>query len=358
MKILHVNFSFTQGGIDNMMCDIMRCQIQQGHDVSLLIINQKIVEEVFANIPKQVHIYIQGRSEGSRNPWHILRTCWIVNVVIRPHIIHAHHNKVAIMLPFRFCPMILTIHAMNLRPAIYYKYDYVVGITKAVEDNAYTQTKHRFKSDVIYNGIDFDLIKKRNEKLAPIFRIIMVSRLDHEMKGHDILLNAAIILKKKFSKYKFHIDMVGDGKSFSFLSNMIQTNGLSNEVCLMGSKCRTWVYEHLCEYDLLVQPSRHEGFGLTLVEAIAAGIPVLSSNVDGAVEILENGKYGYLFNSEDAEDLARQLSLIMDMNDSVISQKVSDAEQNFKKNYSVQRMTAQYFQLYDKVLKNYKRSYI
>lgn len=352
MKILHVNFSFTQGGIDNMMCDIMRCQVQQGHDVSLLIINQRVAKDVSVNIPKQVNIYILGRPEGSRNLWYILKNCWLVNIIIRPHIIHAHHNKVAVVLPFRHSPMVLTIHAMNLKPVIYRKYNHVVGITRAVSDNAHTLAKCKFSSSIIYNGIDFDLVKKKHNNSSCIFRIIMVSRLDHEMKGHDILLDAATILRDKFSEGQFHIDMVGDGKSKDFLKTLIHKNGLNDVVTLMGERCRNWVYEHLCEYDLLVQPSRHEGFGLTLVEAIAAGIPILSSDVDGAVEILANGKFGYLFKSEDAEDLAEKLSMVMNLDKSIVMQKVEDALQNFKMNYSVQKMTEQYMRLYNKILNN------
>jgi glycosyltransferase involved in cell wall biosynthesis len=64
-------------------------------------------------------------------------------------------------------------------------------------------------------------------------------------------------------------------------------------------------------YDLLVQPSRYEGFGLTVVEAMAAGVPVLVSNIEGPMEIIDNGKYGSYFQVGDHLDCSEKMIHIM-----------------------------------------------
>ena len=88
---------------------------------------------------------------------------------------------------------------------------------------------------------------------------------------------------------------------------MIKDLQLENEVKLLGAKPQQYIFEHLCEYDLFAQPSIYEGFGLTVAEAMAAKIPVLVSENQGPLEIIDNGKYGFSFKNGDAEDCAAKI---------------------------------------------------
>lgn len=54
-------------------------------------------------------------------------------------------------------------------------------------------------------------------------------------------------------------------------------------------KNQEWIYHNLCNFDLFIQPSRFEGFGLTVAEAIAAKVTVLVSNIQGPMEIIDDG---------------------------------------------------------------------
>lgn len=66
----------------------------------------------------------------------------------------------------------------------------------------------------------------------------------------------------------------------------------------------------MCNYDLFVQPSRFEGFGLTVAEAMAAEVPVLVSSGDGPAEITCRDKYGWVFSNGDIDNLIYKIKYI------------------------------------------------
>ena len=86
---------------------------------------------------------------------------------------------------------------------------------------------------------------------------------------------------------------------------------LEKYVTFEGNKTQDYLSEHLCDYDVAIQPSTHEGFGLTVAEAIAAKVPVLVSDIEGPMEIIDNGRYGMFFKKGDIVDLADKLEIIL-----------------------------------------------
>ena len=92
---------------------------------------------------------------------------------------------------------------------------------------------------------------------------------------------------------------------------MTKKNDLENQVNFLGFKDRNYIYKHIKDYDLLLQPSLYEGFGLTVVEAMAAKVPVLVSNIEGPMEVIENGKFGYFFEVGNPKDLSLQIDKII-----------------------------------------------
>ena len=77
------------------------------------------------------------------------------------------------------------------------------------------------------------------------------------------------------------------------------------------STCINYIYEHLHKYDIEVQPSLSEGFGLTAAEAMAAQIPVLVSDQEALLEVIDNGSCGYYFKTGDYVELSQKLIEIM-----------------------------------------------
>lgn len=107
-------------------------------------------------------------------------------------------------------------------------------------------------------------------------------------KGQDILIEAIFILHQKGFK-NISVDFIGDGESKDFLKELVKSKQLENQIHFLGSKEQSYIFSHLKEYDLFVQPSRKEGFGLTVTEAMVAKIPVLVSDQEGPMEIIKMG---------------------------------------------------------------------
>lgn len=155
-------------------------------------------------------------------------------------------------------------------------------------------------------------VKETASQLKNKMIVGTVSRLNDE-KGIDILLNAFALLKKSIPSA--HLLIVGDGSQKADLQGLARQLGIGDAISWLGS--RTWeaAMEYMGLMDVVVVPSRFEGFGLTAVEAMACRKPVVASKVDGLAEVIKNGVNGYLIPAEDITALANALfDLLRDKN--------------------------------------------
>lgn len=127
---------------------------------------------------------------------------------------------------------------------------------------------------------------------------------------------------------------------------------LENHVIFEGLKEQAWIYENLCRYDLFIQPSRYEGFGLTVAEAISAKVPVLVSNIEGPLEIIDGGRLGMTFENENVEDCANKILEFVKQgrNETIIEQ----AYQYVCEHYDVSVTAQKYLNVYRSILKKGK----
>jgi glycosyltransferase involved in cell wall biosynthesis len=135
----------------------------------------------------------------------------------------------------------------------------------------------------------------------PKFTLGIVSRLSRE-KGVDIMLAALPAVLERYPDTELLI--VGDGAERERLLAQAETLGISHAITWVGLQPRERLAGYYAQMDLVVVPSRFEGFGLTAIEAMARGIPVVAAAVDGLREVIEEGVSGRLFAPEDPEALA------------------------------------------------------
>jgi glycosyltransferase involved in cell wall biosynthesis len=198
---------------------------------------------------------------------------------------------------------------------------------------------------VISNGINTSIFKQRTKqyKKTP-FKIIQVSRLIHDKKGQDFLIEAAAALKGKID-----ITFVGEGDSIEFLKSLAREKGVNKYIHFAGKKDQSYIANHLCDYDLFVQPSRYEGFGLTVAEAMAAKVPVLVSSGQGPAEVTCNEKYGWVFKNGDTDDLVQKISYIIEHQDLTMNKALLGL-QYVCENYDVSITAKRYIEEYKKFL--------
>lgn len=346
MHILHVQFLFITGGTETMLVDIINEQIKT-NEVSLLVINDKCNKVLLDKIDSRVKIYYCGRPEGSKNPWYFLKANWLLHK-IHPDIIHTHDDKLRTLLRWRGkAKLVYTKHNVmddsngakqfNLIDSCY-------GISKAA---CLKMQNYGVPAKLVYNGIHPDLIKKKEKDWMPgsILNIIEVGRLDVE-KGQQVVIEALRILKEWKVK-GITMTFIGDGANRPILENMVKEYGLSGIVSFLGMRDRIYIYSHLCDYDLFIQPSLSEGFGLTIAEAMAARLPVITSDQAGSLEVLDGGRLGLSFKTGDAKGLADKMH---DFYKGIISVDVDKGLSYVYANFDIKVTAQRYVEEYKKIL--------
>lgn len=299
MKIVHTLWSLGTGGTESMLADIASEQVKD-NDVFIIIINNVVSKQVLNRIDDRCKILCCHRKVGSKNPLPLLRFNYYL-WKIHADIIHVHMENLGLYLwACRGAKKVRTIHCAFGNATDYKYYDKLFSISEGVRK--YT-LKQGFESTVVYNGIHPEQIKfaAKDNGCGGTLKIVNVGRLQ-EVKGQQLLIEAAnLLLKAGFSAFK--IDLIGDGENRRNLEQMVEYYQLSPYIRFLGMMSRDYVYTHLCDYNLYIQPSLSEGFGLTLAEAMAAGVPVLTSDQEGPMEVIGQGKYGSSFSTGNSQEL-------------------------------------------------------
>lgn len=184
---------------------------------------------------------------------------------------------------------------------IYNRFDAVAGVSEYVCNSAKKNIKFKAEPIVVYNVNDTDRIISlakecnelpKNKKIS----IITVGCLE-KTKGFDRLLNVCKKLKEE--RFEFNLNILGEGIERKNLEKQIEDCGLSGIVRLLGYQ--TNPYKFVKNSDLFVCSSRTEGLSTAVSEAVILGVPVVSTDVSGAKEILgKNDEYGIV--TENSED--------------------------------------------------------
>ena len=304
MRIAHIIWALGTGGAETMLVDIVNAQVET-EAVSVSVINDVMEEDLLKEIDGRCCVRLFHRKKGSRSliPWIKLN---LFLYKFKPDVIHFHLDGMRKMI-LHPAPKVFTIHNVHTSGIEYPKYDALYAISDGVKNYTLQQG---FDATTVWNGIQTKIIKRKASEGyhgAGICKIVCVGRLYITHKGQDILIQALGQLKEQ-GVTKFQLDIIGDGESRCQLETMISKLGLQEYVTLLGQRDRTYIYEHLCDYDLFVLPSRSEGFGLSVAEAMCAKVPVLVCDLEGAMDVIDGGRLGMSFKTEDSISLANQIA--------------------------------------------------
>lgn len=207
------------------------------------------------------------------------------------------------------------------------------------------------KIAVIPSGMDiksfhkFELLDKERKRQEWGFRntdscVVLASRLAH-VKGSDIGVEIA---KRVYEKRKDIVFVfVGSGPMEEELKQKVQENELIDTVRFLG--WRDDVLEIIACADLLLQPSRNEAVGRSLLEAQLLGTPVVASRVGGIPEIVHDGHTGLLFKREDVQDAIEAIERLVDDRKYALN-LAANAKQWVKENFSAEDMIRKIKDLY------------
>lgn len=320
MKILHVG-EYVNGGVATYIRTLVD-GLQDYHDIeNYLVMSEYKSQKEWGNVPKKIFYYKYKRNIA--NIFSAIKQIHEVIEKVNPDIIHVHSTWAGLFvrLPYlikrKKCKIIYTAHGwsfiMDVSKEKKFLYaiierilsivtDKIINISKFEEREALNYGLDKKKMIVIYNGvkdknynIEYNLDENNNK-----IKLLFVGRLD-KTKGIDILLNI-------YNKYKFknlHLYIIGE----SVLDNIeIKFNDNTTYLGWIDNKDIDKYYK-MC--DVVIMPSRWDGFGLVAVEAMRNSKPVIVSNRGALPELIKNGINGYIFDL-DNENSLRNILLNLD----------------------------------------------
>lgn len=344
MKIVHLIWAFPVGGAETMLVDIMNEQVKN-NNVVLVIINKNYNDSLLNQVDSKVKIFKIDRSLGSKNPIFFIYLNFLL-IHIFPNVVHCHNFSISnVLLPFLLKNSILTIHGFKRPINKNNKYKKVIAISNAIKYDLEKKGLRNIK--VVQNGVLSSTIEEKS-KFNDCIQIVCIGRLDHEIKGQDLLIKAFSNLIKKKNKIKLHF--IGDGPSFNYLNNLSSELKVEKDIIFHGLKSRTELYNTLKDFDIVVQPSIHEGFGLSAVEAMIAKVPLIISNAHGLKEVTNNGKLAIVSNNNRVEEYELNLEKLLhsiEEKELTLFKLLEEARIFAMKNFSLDSTCKEYFKIYN-----------
>lgn len=332
MKVLHVIETLGIGGAERLLVTLLPELKRQEIDVTLAVLRspfdlRPVLEEAGVTVIELPRSHKWNLLGGARN---IARLARERNCTL----IHAHLyfpavcTALARVLRLSSAATVITFHnlaytvgvnkagiALRLKKALaawLYPngFDARIGVSSAVAEH-YAEKLGLKGIEVIHNPVDLQAIgrlglKARNAGTPSALHLVLPGRLVHE-KGHADFLQALICLREQ--GYSFRATLAGDGPMRGSIETTVHDLALADCVSITGLLTHAQMLEVIAGADIVVVPSRSEGFGLTALEAMALGRPVLASRAGGLPEVL--GDAGVLVPVADPAALAGALALLL-----------------------------------------------
>ena len=188
--------------------------------------------------------------------------------------------------------------------------DFMFAVSR---DNAkIIQKRYNRDVKVLHNGVNTKLFrfdKEERDKFRKKYNLenkkvlISIGRIVG-WKGYQLVIEALQEMKD------LHYILIGNGEYIDTLKNLVKKYKLENRVLFLGSIENKSLYKYLSMSDVFIQPSiGHEAFGITIVEAMACGLPVVASRNGGIIDIVKDNENGYLFEIKNIKEMQEKIDL-------------------------------------------------
>lgn len=380
LSILFLGTQMATGGAQRVLLDQARWFHEHGHKVSVIFLYDKegLHEKWQAFTPVKIinlrafHGYGKGALrnlvslvKGLISLWRYLRrekfdvietfthdsnmmalpVAWLAHVPVR---IATHHGVIE-----GFTRRREIIHSWMVNHNIAHK---LVAVSEKTYQISLHEGVNKEHISVIQNGIVPLPIENRSRpevrKEAGMgvddLVLLSVGRLVYQ-KAHEILIACMPEVLREFPNAKVWI--FGEGPLRTNLQAQVELLGLSNSVKLPGKSDH--ISSLLASADIFVLPSRWEGLPIALLEAMSAGLPCISTKVEGVDEVLVEGKHGLFVPIENPEMLAQAILQLL-RHPEIRSKMGVAAREHISTSYTVDRMCGQYLELMLKCLNDTK----
>lgn len=362
MRILQIDNSLGMGGAEKLLLDTVPLYRKAGIEMDVLLLWDNDLP--FANELRKLNccnVFVLKKSENAKDVYNPLFIFKMKKYLKNYDIVHLHvfpsqyYAVFANLLNGSKTKLILTEHSTTngrisnkiFKPVekfIYSKYNKIICITEEI--NVLYQNYLGLSDQLITinNGVDTNKISAATpytkSDLGYIEEdrlLIMVARFN-KLKDQDTCIRSLLNLPENYK-----LVLVGDGERRTDLEKLVSTLHLSERVNFLG--IRSDVYSLYKMSDVAVLSSNWEGFGLAAVEAMACGIPIIASNVQGLAQVVAGA--GILFETGNPSQLAE---IILSLEDSQGYKNTAEKCLERSKEYDIMKMVHKHIELYHAVM--------
>ena len=361
--------ALSEGGVESLLLDLCSVLVQKyAYDVKILVLNRKAIglKNKFEKLGIEV---IVGKYRHVYNPLNIFI---IKKYFCNVDLVHVNLYPCQFFVALVKClyhslkaiPLVTTEHStFNHRRKyamfrlldnfMYSRYDKIVCISKQTELKLrqWLLNKNMKNICTINNGVNIEKFVTAKNSLGKYVNIlngadyiVMVGRLEHPKDP------MTIIQAMQYLPISIHLLLVGTGSYLNRCKILAEKYRVYDRVHFLGNSQN--VAEILKGCRLGILSTEWEGFGLVAVEYMAAGIPVIASDVDGLREVV--GEKSLLFTARDAKGLSDKILALL--SDDVSYQIACNYCMNRSKDFSVEKMVANYVSVYVSMFSNQSKN--
>lgn len=378
MRIVHVIGSCSVGGAEIFVKSLLISlnKLKEIESIELWVMTR--IKDISPNDKQKLDFeknYVQELTEAGisvrfinkrpRKDWlKVKRELKELYIQFKPHIIHSHLESVT----FHTCrglskyntSIVQTIHSTVINYHLLQKY-YIkrkikgyVAISEEVRKNIINLLKVSNKNTyLIYNGVNLDKFKlfKRNLEKIPM-NIIAIGRLT-KAKNYENLLTAFKYLLDKLNNNGSmlpKLNIVGDGELRETLIQLVSDLKIANYVEFYGS--RNDIPNLLAKSDIYVMSSEWEGLSISLIEAVASGIPIVATDAGSNYEIIENEINGLLVPIKQPVLLANAIYRLLE--DPRLRTVLSNNCSSKINKFEIDSVSKSHLSMYQEVLKSFE----
>lgn len=360
MRILQIMPEFGLAGAERMAENLTLSQIKAGHIVKVVSfydyhsaitdnLESKGVEIIYLNKKGGVDLSVIGRLKNviesySPDVIHTHRYILFYTLLARKRtsvkapIVHTVHNEAKKELNFAYRKINNLLFLISKC--------YPVALTKEIKETIIDEYVGIKDLPIIMNGVNTDNVQpiKTDYKVPQeTFNILHVGRFA-EAKNHETIIDAFAEFHQRHQKAT--LTFFGEGVKFESVKDKVKRDKLTDCIFFKGVDGK--VTSHFHEYDVFILPSLFEGMPITIIEAMAAGMPIIASNVGGIPDIITNGKNGILIKPE-KEEIVEALNKLACNEE--LRKRLGEAALESSKLYTSDQMAKEYVNYYQTLIK-------
>lgn len=363
MKIVHVITHLSvSSGAAKLLASLIPYQIEQGHQVDVIALVDS--PHTYVCEIENCGCHFTSLGHGKNKRYSLANIIKLMPYLNKSDIVHVHlfpslyWAVFAKILSRATCRLVVTEHStLNNRQRkwylkacekfVYNQYDCVIAISNGVKECLQFYVDKQLPVEVIENGIQVEQIQQASSIPRSLIDVPANAKLIIQVAGFRPQKDQLTLIKalKRLPDY-YQVIFVGEGPTLAEHQQKVTEWGLDNRVHFLG--LREDVPALLKTADIVVMSSHFEGFGLAAVEGMAAGKPVIASDVPGLQDVVQGA--GILFPAHNDKILADEiLKLSIDKSyvESVIDRCFSRARE-----YDIKIMAQKYDSIYQRIINN------